>query len=162
MNNLELSLLITAAVLLGPVTMVALMNLLVWPRRLSKSAVGKGQVSVLIPARNERDNLEACVDSALSQGDAVKEILIYNDGSTDGTQQVLDRLVTVHQDTVRQVQTENLPAGWVGRGWRNMLLHHGCCSSMQTRDSKGMPHARSLPKPSTGKRHCSRPGQRSR
>ncbi|MDA0676472.1 MAG: glycosyltransferase family 2 protein [Chloroflexi bacterium] len=115
MNSLELTLVITAAVLLGPVTLVALLNLLVWPRRLNKSAVGIGQVSVLVPARNEMDNLEACVDSALAQGPIVKEILIYNDGSTDSTQQVIDQLVSAHQDTVRQVQTENLPAGWVGK-----------------------------------------------
>lgn len=115
MNSLELTLVITAVVLLGPVTLVALMNLLAWPRRLDRSVVENHQVSVLIPARNEMNNLEACVDSALAQGPTVKEILIYNDGSTDGTQQVIDRLVRANQGTVRQVQTANLPAGWVGK-----------------------------------------------
>ena len=82
MNSIEVILVITTAVLVLPVTLIALMNLLVWPRRLNKSAVGKDQVSVLIPARNEMDNLESCVEYALAQGSTIKEILIYDDGST--------------------------------------------------------------------------------
>ena len=81
MNSIEIILVITAAVLIVPVTLIALMNLLVWPQRLNKSAVGKDQVSVLIPARNEMDNLESCVEYALAQGLTIKEILIYDDGS---------------------------------------------------------------------------------
>ena len=115
MNSIEVTLLITSAVLVVPVTLIALMNLLVWPRRLNKSAVGKGQVSVLIPARNEMDNLESCVEYALAQGSPVKEILIYDDGSTDRTLDVIDRLLRVHHGTVRQVPTVSLPAGWVGK-----------------------------------------------
>lgn len=115
MSNLELILVIAAAVLLGPVTLVATMNLFFWPRRLWQADISSGQVSVLIPARDEEGNLEACVDSVLAQGAALKEILVYNDGSVDGTQQVLDRLVTTHQDLVRQVPVQSLPEGWVGK-----------------------------------------------
>ncbi len=115
MSSLEASLSIAAAVLLGPVTLVAAMNLVHWPRRLKKTTFGPRLVSVLIPARNEVNNLEACVDSALAQGSIVKEVLVYNDGSTDGTQQLIDRLVTNYPDRVRQVPTRSLPQGWVGK-----------------------------------------------
>jgi len=115
MNSIETTLVITVTVLVVPVTLVALMNLLVWSRSLNKSTVGKGQVSVLIPARNEMDNLESCVESALAQGSIIKEILIYDDGSTDRTLHVLDQLLRVHHGTVRQIPTVNLPAGWVGK-----------------------------------------------
>ena len=115
MNSIEIILVITAAVLIVPVTLIALMNLLVWPQRLNKSAVGKDQVSVLIPARNEMDNLESCVESAMTQGSTIKEILIYDDGSTDRTLHVIDQIIRVHHDTVRQVPTVSLPVGWVGK-----------------------------------------------
>jgi glycosyltransferase involved in cell wall biosynthesis len=115
MNSIEIILVITAAVLIVPVTLIALMNLLVWPQRLNKSAVGNDQVSVLIPARNEMDNLESCVDSAMTQGSTIKEILIYDDGSTDRTLHVIDQLIRVHHDTVRQIPTVSLPDGWIGK-----------------------------------------------
>jgi glycosyltransferase involved in cell wall biosynthesis len=125
MTSIELTVVIASVVLLGPVTLVALVNLLLWPRRLKHASVGSNLVSVLIPARDEENNIEACVESILAQGSVVAEILIYNDGSTDGTQQVIDRLLAAHPDTVRQVRSVTLPAGWVGKSHACMKLADG-------------------------------------
>lgn len=122
MTSIELAIVIASTVLLGPVTLVALVNLLLWPRRLKHANVGSGLVSGLIPARDEENNIEACVDSILAQGSVVAEILIYNDGSTDSTQQVIDRLISAHPDTVRQVQSVSLPEGWIGKSHACMKL----------------------------------------
>lgn len=51
----------------------------------------RGLVSVIVPAFNAGDYLEACLDSALAQGDVPTEIIVGDDGSTDGTPAILDR-----------------------------------------------------------------------
>jgi glycosyltransferase involved in cell wall biosynthesis len=49
-------------------------------------------VSVVIPVRNRENSVEFAVRSALSQTRQVDEIIIINDGSTDGTARILDEL----------------------------------------------------------------------
>ena len=115
MGSLEFVLLVAAVVLYVPVTMTALLNLLLWRSTTSWNKVPARSVSVLIPARNEEETLVACVEAALNQGEAVSEVLVYNDGSTDDTQDVLDSLKARHPLKVRQVKTHPLPNGWAGK-----------------------------------------------
>ncbi len=49
-------------------------------------------VSIVIPVKNEEDNIENCVSSALNQTYKKKEIIVINDGSTDKTGIILDKL----------------------------------------------------------------------
>jgi hyaluronan synthase len=49
-------------------------------------------VSIVIPVKNEEDNIENCVLSALNQTYEKKEIIVINDGSTDNTGIILNRL----------------------------------------------------------------------
>ena len=46
-------------------------------------------VSVVIPTRNRASKLRQSVDSALSQSDPVREVIVVDDGSADGTAQCL-------------------------------------------------------------------------
>ena len=46
-------------------------------------------VSVLIPAFNAQHTIQRAVDSVLNGGNSPKEIIIYNDASTDGTLAVI-------------------------------------------------------------------------
>ncbi len=46
----------------------------------------------MIPVKNEEDNIENCVTSALNQTYEKKEIIVINDGSTDRTGEILQRL----------------------------------------------------------------------
>jgi len=50
-------------------------------------------ISVIIPAYNEELNLEACVTSVVTGLDSDYEILVIDDGSTDGTVDIAKRLV---------------------------------------------------------------------
>jgi hyaluronan synthase len=49
-------------------------------------------VSIVIPVKNEEENIEICVRSALEQTYEKKEIIVINDGSTDNTGNILHKL----------------------------------------------------------------------
>ncbi|MCP4804705.1 MAG: glycosyltransferase [Proteobacteria bacterium] len=72
------------------------------------------KVSVVIPARNEEANIGACLDAVLAQDHDDIEIIVMNDGSTDGTGAVLARYEGV---TVLEGDGGPLPEGWFGKPW---------------------------------------------
>jgi rhamnosyltransferase len=47
------------------------------------------EISVVIPVKNEAYNIKACIDGILSQTVPVKEIVVVDSGSTDGTLEIL-------------------------------------------------------------------------
>ncbi|HOH51813.1 MAG TPA: glycosyltransferase, partial [Candidatus Hydrogenedentes bacterium] len=54
-------------------------------RDAAPSAGGFPAVTVIIPARNEEDNLPRLLDSLAGQGVPGVEVIVVDDGSTDGT-----------------------------------------------------------------------------
>ncbi len=77
-------------------------------------------VSVLIPARNEALNIEACVGSLLRQDYPRYELIVLDDHSEDGTGAIIDRLIAASDNprvTARKLGGEPLPAGWTGKNW---------------------------------------------
>jgi hyaluronan synthase len=48
--------------------------------------------SIVIPVKNEEDNIRNCVMSCVNQSYENKEIIIVNDGSTDNTPRILDEI----------------------------------------------------------------------
>ncbi len=48
------------------------------------------KISILIPCHNEEASIGACVQSCLDQTRKPDEILVVNDGSTDGTKEILE------------------------------------------------------------------------
>ncbi|MCD0482085.1 glycosyltransferase [Streptacidiphilus sp. ASG 303] len=55
-------------------------------------SVGEPRVSVVVIVFDDADRIAEAVHSALDQGDAVGEVLVVDDGSTDATPEVLARL----------------------------------------------------------------------
>lgn len=78
-------------------------------------------LSIIIPARNEAHNIEACVRSALAiQWAGPLQIVVLDDRSTDGTGEILAGLAAEDARlTVRQGVP--LPPGWMGK---SHALHH--------------------------------------
>ena len=71
------------------------------------------RVSVIIAARNEVDDLPACLDSLRQQTYGDLEILVVDGGSTDGTRDI----VRARAPAVRLLEEPPLPPGWVGKNW---------------------------------------------
>lgn len=80
------------------------------------SAVPLPFVSILVPARDEQDNIERCVLSLLAQEYPVFEVVVLDDGSTDRTPAILDGLAASH-DRLRVLRGQPLPADWLGKHW---------------------------------------------
>ncbi len=68
-------------------------------------------VSVIIPARNEEENLPHLLDSIRAQSLQPKEVIVVDDCSSDRTAEIAARCgATVIRNT-------ELPAGWTGKNW---------------------------------------------
>ena len=74
------------------------------------SAGERPTVSVIVPARNEEANLRPCLESLASQIGVSREILVVDDGSTDGTRSIAQSF-----PDVRVVDPGPLPPGWTGK-----------------------------------------------
>jgi chlorobactene glucosyltransferase len=73
-------------------------------------------VSVIVPARNERRNIERCARSILSSQYPHFELIVVDDHSTDGTGE-LARAIAAEDSRLRVVDAEPLPPGWFGKQW---------------------------------------------
>ena len=69
-------------------------------------------VSVLIPARNEAANLPRLLASLWAQDYPAFEVVVYDDGSTDATPDVL---AAETDPRLVRLRGEGPPAGWVGK-----------------------------------------------
>lgn len=69
-------------------------------------------LSVLIPARNEEDNLRRLLPGLLAQDHPDFEVIVVDDASDDGTADVLTRHATRR---LRALRSEGPPAGWLGK-----------------------------------------------
>jgi glycosyltransferase involved in cell wall biosynthesis len=90
------------------------------------SANSVPKVSVIIPARNEQENLERCLRSLVVQKGVSFEILVVDDASTDRTRSIAESFTRVRQcpfaglnhflvDVHVLDAPQPLPAGWTGK-----------------------------------------------
>jgi chlorobactene glucosyltransferase len=109
---------------LGAVTLglsVLLINLLLNLRALHKLGSEKGKlpgdlpsISVLIPARNEEEDIVPCLESLRKQDYPAYEILVLDDNSTDGTAERVAE-IAAKDPRVKLLRGKPLPQGWAGK-----------------------------------------------
>lgn len=80
-----------------------------------------GDVSVVVAALDEVRRIQPCLDGLAAQGSVVREILVVDSGSTDGTQELV-RAAAARDPRITLLRDPPLPAGWVGKVW---ALQHG-------------------------------------
>jgi len=71
-------------------------------------------VSVLIPARNEEENIQDCLTSILRQDYPNFEVLVLDDNSSDRTAEIVSRIAE-KDNRVQLIRGKILPGGWAGK-----------------------------------------------
>ncbi|WP_404787393.1 2'-O-glycosyltransferase CruG [Altericista sp. CCNU0014] len=80
-----------------------------------------GSVSAVVPTLNEAARLQPCLEGLSRQSYELREVLVVDSRSEDGTPELVERAAT--RDPRFRVMTDDpLPQGWVGRPW---ALHSG-------------------------------------
>jgi dolichol-phosphate mannosyltransferase len=80
-----------------------------------------GAVSVVIPTLNEVDRLEPCLQGLGQQSYELREAIIVDSNSQDGTPDLVNRYAK-RDRRLKLINDPPLPTGWVGRPW---ALHNG-------------------------------------
>jgi chlorobactene glucosyltransferase len=104
-----------AAFVIG-LLLIAVSNLKAW-RRMNRypASPRSPRVSILVPARDEEDNIEVCVRSLLAQDYSDFEVVALNDESTDRTGAILAALDG--ESRLRVLNGKPLPPDWLGKHW---------------------------------------------
>ncbi|WP_416244706.1 2'-O-glycosyltransferase CruG [Crocosphaera sp. XPORK-15E] len=80
-----------------------------------------GKVTVVVPTLNEAERISPCLQGLSQQSYEVREILIIDSHSQDGTQELV-KTAAMSDPRFRLMTDDPLPLGWVGRPW---ALHTG-------------------------------------
>jgi dolichol-phosphate mannosyltransferase len=114
-----------------PASAILLSRLLQGPRRIpplrpqGSLPEQQVQVSVVVPTLNEADRLKPCLVGLSQQGDELREVIVVDSHSQDGTGDLV-KMAQSQDPRFRLIYDDPLPAGWVGRPW---ALHTGFLSS---------------------------------
>jgi len=73
-------------------------------------------VSLLLPVLNESERLAACLESLIAQPAEVREILVIDGGSRDGTQSIIASFAK-RDSRVRLVDASPVDPQWTGKVW---------------------------------------------
>jgi hypothetical protein len=75
-------------------------------------------VSAVVAARNEADHIETSLRTLLAQEGVDLEIVVVNDGSTDDTAAILQRLAKeVGENRLLVLEQKKLPPGWIAKNY---------------------------------------------
>jgi chlorobactene glucosyltransferase len=85
-------------------------------------------VSVIVPARNEARNIEACMRSILGTTWPGMEMIVVNDHSSDETGRIA-RAIAAADARITVIDNPDLPAGWFGKQW---ACHNGARAARGT------------------------------
>ncbi|MCV0431619.1 glycosyltransferase [Nitrosopumilus sp.] len=77
------------------------------------------KVSIILPARNEEEFIEKCLDSLVNQDYKNYEIIVIDDSSEDNTGKIISKYAEKY-DKVIAVTARPKPEGWMGKNWACM------------------------------------------
>jgi len=99
-------------------TLVIIYNCFTAPKVINRKydLLKKPHVSILIPARNEEDNITALLHSIIQQSYSNYELFVLDDQSEDQTSTVVETLSTKNEK-INLIRGKPLPDGWLGKNW---------------------------------------------
>ena len=77
------------------------------------------KVSIILPARNEEEFIEKCLDSLIEQDYTNYEIIVINDSSEDATGKIISEYAKKNSKII-PVNAQVKPDGWMGKNWACM------------------------------------------
>lgn len=77
------------------------------------------KVSIIIPARNEEEFIEKCLDSLIKQNYENCEIIVIDDSSKDNTGKIISKYAEKYSNII-PVSARPKPDGWMGKNWACM------------------------------------------
>lgn len=92
-------------------------------KNFEDSSITEKKISILVPARNEEQNIENCVLSLVNQTYSNYEIIVLDDNSTDATWNILENLYQKYPQFLRIYKGEALPEGWKGKNFAMEQLY---------------------------------------
>lgn len=96
---------VTINILWGPYLKKIKINLQSYPK-----------ISILIPARNEENNIKKVIESSLKQNYPSFEVIVLDDNSTDKTYEIA-RNYEATNSNFKIIKGDKLPDGWFGKNW---------------------------------------------
>jgi len=109
---------IAVLAVLGTLTLVR--NVVYQARRRVRPRQSEVTISVLIPARNERQNLPRLLEALAAQVRPAEEIIVCDDQSDDGTSDWLAE--NAERLGAQWFRADPRPPGWSGKNWACHLL----------------------------------------
>ncbi len=85
-------------------------------RTVAASSRYAGEIAVVVPVLDEVGRLAPCLEGLIAQGVEVREILVVDGGSRDGTQKLV-RAYGARDARVRLVDASPVPPNWNGKAW---------------------------------------------
>lgn len=138
-------LVVSLEILLGILCMLLLMliiNLCTFyrPSKNPNSQSSMPALSILVPARNEKQCIENCIRSLITQDYEQLEVLVLDDQSSDTTvaivEHILAELPENQQGRLRLLHGKDLPPGWVGKNFAcHQLAQHASGSYLLFTDA---------------------------
>jgi len=95
---------------------IAFANMIIRPTLKSQSSRFDGLVSVMIPARNEENNIINLLTDLQHQTYKNIEILVFNDQSTDRTTELVNEMAQ-YDKRIRLINSTGLPENWLGKNF---------------------------------------------
>ncbi len=96
--------------------LISIINLFSFQKPKPLSPKNKSKISILIPCRNEENNIVECVESLILQDYDNLEILLIDDNSTDNTWSQIKNLSNKYSQ-VKAFKGRSLPENWTGKNW---------------------------------------------
>lgn len=104
--------------------LIAAVNLLFKPKLIKSQLHGNPLISVLIPARNEAENIGFLLADLINQHYKNIEIIVFDDQSDDQTVGAVSALAET-DSRIKLIRSGGLPTGWLGKnfGCYSLSLH---------------------------------------
>ena len=96
--------------------LIAFINLITKRRLSARKISGEQFVSILIPARNEKENIGKLLDNIINQDYQNFEVIVYDDMSEDTTLEIVRRFAEKNRN-IRYIEGKELPEGWLGKNY---------------------------------------------